>query len=119
MIINRVNLNNNFGAKIVGKLKTEIDSKKSIAKISSSTKHFSLNPENSYSTSNPQGKRLKKDLSKALYTLNNLAPEAEVDIDEKNDKYKILHNGKTYYAPRGNDKNTYNYECLIHVLGDF
>ena len=45
MIINSVNLNNNFGAKIVGKLKKEMNNKQLTAYLSSSTKHLSLDPE--------------------------------------------------------------------------
>ena len=52
-------------------------------------------------------------------TLNCLAPETTIDIDESKNLYKIFHNGKTYLAPRGNDKDSFHYACLIHVLGDF
>ena len=119
MIINRINANNNFGAKIVGKLAEEIAHKRE----GHYPQHISLgNPDlaNKITLNNRKDAQEKADdLEEAMDTIRILAKKAQVDITPNKKSYKISINGDTFYTARGNDEQSYKYDNLINSLSIF
>ena len=95
-----ININNNFSAKIIGKLQKEISKKKTACETIASYKKF------------------KPTLNKALKQIESLgSSNIEVDIDKKDTSlYEINYLGNIWREERGKDKETYDYKNLINAL---
>ena len=101
MDINRINSNDNFGAKIAGELAKEIEMKKADCETSGTCSH------------------LKPTLDKAIKEITRLMPNVTVDIYEKNpNSYKFSKDNydNPLIIDRFDDKNSYDYKNLIYTL---
>lgn len=120
MIINSININNTFGAKIVGKLAEEITHKRQV----NCAKHYSFSNDVGLlakitEASKEDAEKNVEAASDALMEISYLARNAEVGVTNNNKSYRISIGGDTFYTSRGQDKESYNYPTLISALKHF